>query len=195
MNKDYNEIVELLIENPVYSSDWIEIAAKLISEFGYSVIDDKLEKFNPEQLNIIYNANKMYGEHNADPDENFINNISNPKLNATQMQLIITARQNGFWQAELYRLIDPEISYSKLNYLVQSLIDGFDIAEKYDPKKLSAGQIYELYAAYKSNVDISKFFNPNDTHLVDAQLALIRHGLELGLKVDYNAENNTIIIG
>ena len=193
MNKDYNEIVEMLIENPAYSSDWIDIAAKLISEFGYTT--DKLEKFNPDQLNIIYNANKTYGDHTADPDENYIDKISNPKLNVTQMQLIDAARSHGFWQDDLYRLVDPELTYSKLNYLVQSLIDGFDIAKDYNPKELSAGQIYELYAAYKSKVDISKFFNPNDTHLVDDQLALIRHALELGLNVDYDVENNKIIIG
>jgi len=192
MNKTYEEVVRELIEEPKYSSDWIDIAAKLISEFNYTV--DKLEKFNNKQLNIIYNANKRYGEDNVNPDAPYISAITNPKFNDTQMQLLDTARQNDIEGDELKRLMNPSLSYSKLNYLVQSLIDGYDIAKEYNVDNLSIGQIYEIYAAFKSGIDISSYFSPDNTELSDNQLAIMRHAAELGLNAKYDKSTKQIII-
>ena len=197
---NYDAYVAELIKNPKYDSDWVNIAAKIMSEYmEYSeglVTEEVLAKFTDEQLNVIYNALKNYGDHNPSPDIGYIRTLMDPELNATQMNLIDTVRNKD--DRIIYKFMNPKISYSKLSFIAQAWLDcEYDMIEEYGIDaiyEMTIDQVYELYAAKKSNVDISNYKKKDGSLLPADKMAIIRHALELGLNVNYIEETDSITI-
>ena len=163
--KDYEEY---LIKNPKYDSDWIRVAAQILS-ITDKYTDHDLAKYNSNQLSHILTIVK-----------DNIDIALSADLNATQMQLIITAIKNNINPEYVNILNTPDIPYAVSNYIVLGLSEGFDDMISYidyDPD-----QVYEIYCGYKNNVDVSKY-NLHDIPAKD--MALIRHALEIGKDASY----------
>lgn len=166
-----------LLNNPDYSSSWINQAAKIMAEFDKD--EAFLKPFNTEQLDVIYDALKYINNNGSGYID--INDIANPAFNATQMSLVLTGYIRDIPIEILAKFISPNIPYAKSNYLVQAYIDGFNMTDyiNYDHE-----QIYEIYAGFMNKVDFKLY----DKSYISAKImGLIRHALEIGAEsISYN---------
>lgn len=175
-----------LLKNPMYGSTWIDLAVKILT--GSNMLSEsKLAEFDAEQLDII-NAAIEYNKKNEDKPID-ITILCDPKLNATQMRLIFAGQQNGVPDDILKNIVNPETPYATSNYILQALIDGYNML-KY-VKGYDNDQVYEIYAGLHNKLDIGIYDNPN----IDAKtMGIIRHALEVGKKVEYDIETKKITI-
>lgn len=182
---DTKIIESMLLKNPTYSSSWIENAAKLIANFGYDESD--LTDFCSEQLELIVGAHDFNVKN---PDNTVdVTYIANPKLNATQMRLMLAGQQNKISVEKLTELINENIPYAVSNYTVQAAIDGKDMS-KYT-HDYSPDQVYEIYAGITNGLDVSIY---DKSDIDPATMGLIRHALEIGKTVDYVPETGLVVI-
>lgn len=166
-----------LLTNPIYSSSWINQAAKIMAEFDQQ--ESFLKPFNTEQLEVIYDALKFINDNDSRYID--INDIANPAFNATQMRLILTGYIRDIPVEVLAKFVGPRISYAKSNYLIQAYIDGFDMS---DYINYSHEQIYEIYAGFINKVDFKLY---DKSYIPSKVMGLIRHALEIGVEsVSYN---------
>lgn len=179
---DKKSIEMKLIDNPKYSSNWVDVASKLISE--YDLTEEELSKYNAQQLNIIMSAFDQAKNNIGIYKEGFLN----PKLNDTQMQIILTGYSHNLTTEQLKPYFNPEIPYIKSNWAVTALTEGFNIDE-YVKNGFNKEQLYELYAGLKDGVDITTYDNIN---ISAEKMAIAHHSLVLGLNV--TIKNNDIII-
>lgn len=175
-----------LLENPKYGSTWIELAVKILT--GSNMLSEaKLAEFDAEQLDII-NAAIEYNKKNEDKPID-ITVLCDSKLNATQMKLIFAGQQNGIPDEALKTIVNAETPYATSNYVLQALIDGYDMIKYL--KGYDHDQVYEIYAGLHNKIDVSSYDDPS----IDATtMGIIRHGLEVGKKVEYDAEAGKITV-
>jgi hypothetical protein len=178
------KLLELqLLDNPKYSSGWIENAVHLMCKCGLS--EEELSRFTTEQLQLIVS---MFTSAEQNP-EIWIDGFLNPELNATQMQVLLTAYSHGLTTEQIKLYFNPEIPYVKSNWILAGLAEGIDITS-YDVNAYNKDQIYEIYAGKKDGVDVSIY---DDVEIPAEIMALARHALVLGLKPQFD-ENKKLTI-
>ena len=183
-------INEFLVNNPYLSSKWIACAKDLVINSKYN-IDDLLYKYNTEQLEILKKItnDEKYNSivHISDIEERnkFILETFYSGLNATQMELLYTAVINGLDFNKACSIVKPDIPYVKLNYILQAMIDGYDLTEYID---YETDQLYEIFAGTQTKIDYKIYANKNITA---EKMGIIRHALELGLNIEI--KDNIII--
>ena len=176
------ELELMLLENPKYSSGWIQNAAHLMCKCGLT--EEELRKFDTEQLQLIVSMFTS-AEQNS---EIWVGGFLNPELNATQMQILLTGYSHGLTTQQLLPYFNPEIPYVKTNWAITALAEGFDITEYIDSH--DKDQVYEIYAGKKDGIDVSIYDNVE----ISAELmAIARHALVLGLKPQFD-ENKKLTI-
>lgn len=172
-----------LLDNPKYSSGWIQNAVHLITKCGLT--EEELTQFDTEQLQLLVS---MFTSAEQNP-EIWINGFLNPQLNATQMQLLITGYSHGLTTEQLKPYFNPEIPYVKINWAIAGLAEGFDLSH-YIENDYDKDQIYEIYAGMKDGVDVNVY----DSASIPAEkMAIARHALVLGLKPQFGQENKLTI--
>lgn len=181
MNEE--ELKLVLLDNPKYSSGWIENAARLMCKCGLS--ETELSKYNTEQLQLIVS---MFNSAEQNP-EIWIDGFLNPELNATQMQVLLTGYSNGLTTEQLRPYFNPEIPYVKSNWVIAGLSEGFDLT-KYDINAYNKDQIYEIFAGHKDGIDVSIY---DKVDISAEKMAIIRHALVLGLNPQFD-ENKKLTI-
>ena len=172
-----------LLDTAKYSSNWIENASHLMSECNLT--EEELSEFNSEQLQILVS---MYtsAEQNK---EIWINGFLNPKLNATQMQVLLTGYSHGLTTEQLKPYFNPNIPYIKSNWAITALAEGFDITS-YIEDGFDKDQLYEIYAGLKDGIDVSAY---NNKDITAEKMSIAHHALVLGLKVQFD-ENKKLTI-
>lgn len=185
-------INEFLINNPYLSSKWIACAKDLVINSKYN-IDDLLYKYNTEQLEILKKItnDEKYNSivHISDIEERnkFILETFYSGLNATQMELLYTAVINGLDFNKACSIVKPDIPYVKLNYILQAMIDGYDLTEYID---YETDQLYEIFAGTQTKIDYKIYANKD---IPAESMGIIRHALELGMNVIINTDNTITI--
>ena len=171
MNK--KEAINSLTTDPKFDGDWIENAATLIESRGMNAA--QLMEYSGEQLKII---SMFLGD---DEDINAL--ILNSKLNKTQMQILLTAHiKNNVKYEWLKILANPSITYTKMNYLAQGMVDGFNMYDIIPNLDLyDNDQFYELYAGIKCKINYTMYARPE---LPARIMGIARHALQLGMYID-----------
>ena len=183
---------EFLINNPYLSSKWIACAKDLVINSKYN-IDDLLYKYNTEQLEILKKItnDEKYNSivHISDIEERnkFILETFYSGLNATQMELLYTAVINGLDFNKACSIVKPDIPYVKLNYILQAMIDGYDLTEYID---YETDQLYEIFAGTQTKIDYKIYANKD---IPAESMGVIRHALEVGMNVIINTDNTITI--
>ena len=183
---------EFLINNPYLSSKWIACAKDLVINSKYN-IDDLLYKYNTEQLEILKKItnDEKYNSivHISDIEERnkFILETFYSGLNATQMELLYTAVINGLDFNKACSVVKPDIPYVKLNYILQAMIDGYDLTEYID---YETDQLYEIFAGTQTKIDYKIYANKD---ISAESMGVIRHALEVGMNVIINTDNTITI--
>ena len=185
-------INEFLVNNPYLSSKWIACAKDLVINSKYN-IDDLLYKYNTEQLEILKKItnDEKYNSivHISDIEERnkFILETFYSGLNATQMELLYTAVINGLDFNKACSIVKPDIPYVKLNYILQAMIDGYDLTEYID---YETDQLYEIFAGTQTKIDYKIYANKD---IPAESMGVIRHALEVGMNVIINTDNTITI--
>lgn len=183
---------EFFINNPYLSSKWIACAKDLVINSKYN-IDDLLYKYNTEQLEILKKItnDEKYNSivHISDIEERnkFILETFYSGLNATQMELLYTAVINGLDFNKACSIVKPDIPYIKLNYILQAMIDGYDLTEYID---YETDQLYEIFAGTQTKIDYKIYANKD---IPAESMGVIRHALEVGMNVIINTDNTITI--
>lgn len=177
------ELELALLDNPQYSSGWIQSAVHLMLKCNLK--EEELIEFNAEQLELIVS---MFTSAEQNPDI-WIGGFLNPKLNATQMQILLTGYSHGLTTEQLQPYFNPDIPYIKSNWAVTALTEGFDIS-KYIEEDYDKDQIYEIYAGTKDGVDIYLY---DKKDIPAEKMAIARHAMVLGLKPQFD-ENKKLTI-
>lgn len=176
-----------------YTKDagWVDLASDLLSTYTWLTEED-VNKFSAEQLSII----KQGYEIDKDPlHKEFPDFLIHSNFNSTQLQIIITAYKNGVSFEDIKKYIgSEEIPYNKMNYISQALVDGIDVFNDVDHKEWDIDQIYEIYAAAKSGVDLPVIEDYKKYHFSAETMGLIRHAYELGLAVRYTTDEETCLM-
>ena len=177
------ELEMLLVDNPKYSSGWIQNATHLMLKCNLS--EAEVAKFDTEQLQLIVS---MFTSAEQNP-EIWIGGFLNPELNATQMQVLLTGYSHGLTTEQLSPYFNPEIPYVKSNWAIAALAEGFNM-DKYIECDYDKDQIYEIYAGIKDGVDITVY---DQKDISAEKMAIARHALVLGLKPQFD-ENKKLTI-
>lgn len=177
------ELEMVLLENPKYSSGWIQNATHLMLKCGLK--EEEAAKFDTEQLQLIVS---MFTSAEQNP-EIWIGGFLNPELNATQMQLLLTGYSHGLTTEQLQPYFNPEIPYVKTNWAISALSEGFSI-DKYINEGYNKDQIYEIYAGIKDGVDVTLY---DSIDIPAERMAIARHAVVLGLKPQFD-ENKKLTI-
>lgn len=177
------ELEMKLLDNPKYSSGWIQNATHLMCKCGLT--EEEVSKFDTEQLQLIVS---MFTSAEQNP-EIWIGGFLNPELNATQMQIILTGYSHGLTTEQLIPYFNPEIPYVKSNWAISGLAEGFDLLE-YINDDYDKDQIYEIYAGKKDGINVSVY---NKKDIPAEKMAIARHALVLGLKPQFD-ENKKLTI-
>lgn len=171
-----------LLDNPRYSSGWIENATHLMCKCGLT--ESELSKFDTEQLQLIVS---MFTSAEQNP-EIWIDGFLNSSLNATQMQILLQGYSHNLTTEQLKPYFDPEIPYVKSNWAIAALAEGFSIDEYIND--YDKDQIYEIYAGKKDGIDVSVY---DKADIPAEKMAIARHALVLGLKPQFD-ENKKLTI-
>ena len=160
-----------LIENPKYTSDWINEASKILANEKNKFNEENLSYFDALELNVMNDI--------LDSDYNDIESvlntlfIENNGLNATQMKLYWTGIYKGLLAGKMKKFLDPSIPYAKSNYAIQALLDGYDeildYIDDYNPS-----QIAEIYSGMKDGINYKLYAKPE---LSSDVMNLVRHAL------------------
>lgn len=177
------ELEMQLLDNPKYSSGWIQNATHLMCKCGLT--EEELSKFDTEQLQLIVS---MFTSAEQNP-EIWIGGFLNPELNATQMQILLTGYSHGLTTEQLQSYFNPEIPYIKSNWVISAMADGFDVS-KYDFDLYDKDQIREIYSGMKDGIDVSVY---DKVDIPAEKMAIARHALVLGLKPQFD-ENKKLTI-
>ena len=193
MYKTKEEAILHLMKNSWYDSDWVNIAADLLSQPMLNV-DGSLGEFkeidlarlNAKQLSIVSDAvtaNKNLKDSGVErliP----IKDMIFAGLNATQMEILKIAFAKEELSEEqhyiLRGMIDKNISYAKLNFLVRGVVDGFTEITNYHDD-FDAAQLAEIYSGWKDEIDYKIYAKPK---ISGDDMALLRHALVIGKHVN-----------
>lgn len=171
-----------LLDNPKYSSGWIQNATHLMCKCGFS--EAELSKYDTEQLQLIVS---VFTSAEQNP-EIWIDGFLNPELNATQMQILLTGYSHNLTTEQLKPYFDPSIPYAKSNWAIAALAEGFDISEYIED--YDKDQIYEIYAGKKDGIDVTVY---DKVDIPAEKMSLAHHALVLGLKPQFD-ENKKLTI-
>ena len=178
------ELERHLLDNPKYSSGWIQNATHLMCKCGLT--EEEVSKFDTEQLQLIVSMFTS-AEQNSGI---WIDGFLNPELNATQMQLLLTGYSHGLTTEQLKPYFDPSIPYVKSNWAINALMEGFNLNHYVEDEAYDKDQIYEIYAGNKDGIDVSVY----DKAEISAELmAIARHALVLGLKPQFDQNKKLTI--
>ena len=177
------------IQNPKYSSPWVEIAATVITEFPEQVDEEFCAKYNNDQLRVIYDMlkyNATATEHTIDLDI-----YARPEFNDTQMHLFLSAFQQaqGDFEEMLQKIADPKYTYEKINYIVVGLIDGLDLSDHIDD--FNGQQLAAIYSGFKDGIDITKY---DDCRISADMMNIMRCCMIWGHDISYDLETNTLTV-
>ena len=172
-----------LVDNPEYSSGWIQNAVHLICKCGLT--ENELKDYETEQLQLLVS---VFTSAEQNPDI-WIDGFLNHELNATQMQLLLTGYSHGLTTEQLRPYFNPEIPYVKSNWAIVGLSEGIDLSI-YDFDIYNKDQIYEIYAGKKDGIDVSIY---DDVNIPAERMAIARHAMVLGLKPQFD-ENKKLTI-
>jgi len=181
---DANALQSKLVENPKYSLDWINQAIDLITTCGVS--EDDIKDFNADQLKEIRSVFTS-AEKNSEID---INAFLNSKLNDTQMHIILIGYSHGLTREQLKPYFDPDIPYAKSNWAILALIETKHDMLHYIKDGYNQDQIREIYSGIKSGINYSSY---DDITISAEKMAVARHALEQGLKIQFNEEKELTI--
>lgn len=182
-----------LIKNPAYDSDWVNIAADLLSSthidrsgFDLEFEEESLATLSAKQLSIVSDAVQVNKNIHESTNEKYafvpINKMIYYGLNATQMEIIKTSyakmAEGKCWPEEmhklLYSMVDEAIPYVKLNYLCMGIVEEFYDIVKY--KHFEPAQIAEIYSGWKDGVPYETYAKES----IDGDcMSIIRHILVL----------------
>lgn len=172
-----------LLDNPKYSSGWIQNATHLMCKCGLT--EEEVSKFDTEQLQLLVSMFTSAQENS----EIWIDGFLNPELNATQMQILLTGYSHNLTTEQLKPYFDPKVPYVKSNWAVTAFAEGFDLTS-YIEADYDKDQLYEIYAGKKDGIDVSVY----DSKEISAEMmAIARHALVLGLKPQFD-ENKKLTI-
>lgn len=181
------EIINGLTKDPKLSSDYIENFAQLqiIAEsVGFNKALDCSKLTEAAQ---IYTLIPLIEKHVTYP----LSELLSGSYNSTQMSLISVAYSNIIGKDEFLKpLLNPEIPYIKLNYIVKGLIEGYmDMINYID---YDADQICEIYAGYADDADVSKYvFKEVSSNL----MFLCRAANSMGFNYELSEDKKKVIIG
>lgn len=175
------QAASILADNPKYDAGWVDVAAEILTKY-VDYDEEFLAKFTAEQLTLVKQVLDQYSS-----DLQFVNMVINPELNLTQMQIAISAKSNNVSNEWITVLTNPKLHYVKANYIAQGMTEGFNLTEIIDVFKFDCDQIYEIFAGIKSNIDYKMYC---DVNIPAEKMGIIRHALQLGLKVHF--ENGSI---
>ena len=181
MQKNKQDYVNELLQNPKYTSNFIEYASDLLSEGAFDSVEE-LEKFDSETLSTLKDATKY-------KDKIDIKKLVNSGLNATQMYLYIlgvTQKNIPVEKMEVF-LKHPDIPYAKMNYIIEALADGADLLPYVN---FSTDQLYEIFAGVKSGIAYTYYAFED---LSAEKMIIVRLALEKGLSVEINKDTTIII--
>lgn len=176
-----------LVIYPKYDSNWVQNAAKLMDEYKWTVED--LDKFNASQLDIIYNA-EGYLKDIFITDYK-LNDIANPELNSSQMNLMLAGWQNNIPVDVIAKFVSPEIPYEFSSYALQAYLEGNDMTA-YINNGYDRDQFYEIFCGFHNKIDVNKYADPRINARV---MGIMRHALEIGYNVityDFGIDSLTI---
>ena len=182
LGKSKEYIKDVLDLNPAYDAGWVDAASEILSE-NPDYNEEYLAKFTAEKLMILKQALNSYKS-----DIEFLN-LLKPELNVTQLQIIMTAKNNNVENRWISVLSNPNISYQKGNYIAQGMVNGYNMFDILDVNQFDADQIYEIFAGIESKIDYKRYLNKNYPAEI---MGIIRHALQLGL--DINITNNELIV-
>ena len=169
-----NKLELKLLDNPKYSSEWINSASHLMTVCGLT--EDECAMYDADQLEMLVSMfTSAQSNKNID-----INKFMNPQLNATQMQVIVTGYSHGLTSEDLDIFFDPSIPYAISNWAITALCDGYNL-NRYVEEGFTKDQLYEIYAGLKDGVDVSLY---DKVDMPPEKMAIIHHASVLGLKVE-----------
>lgn len=173
--KSSEVIASALANNPKYDAVWVDEVSRILSTYdGY--YEEDFSGLTAEQCALIAQALKQYSD-----DKQFIDLLLKRNLNLTQMQIVLSARNNGVEKYEwLDQLANEKLHYAKGNYISQAMVEGFNMFDILNPYEYDSDQIYEIFAGFKSNIDYKRYLNPE---YPSEKMGIMRHGMQLGLDV------------
>lgn len=181
------EALKTMLMDASLTSDWIDATAKVFETFkvsDHSILDFKA--FTGTQVGMMIELARYLDN---DIDKTFVWMQQMP-YNDTQLQLILKVLKAGVPIEKLYNLVDPSVPYAVMNYIFAGIVDGYNQLE--DPKYLEydQDQLCEIYSGLKDGIDISLFDNKS---IPSEKMAIIRHAITIGLKVEIGDENKLTI--
>ena len=182
------KLTQLLINDPTLSSEWIENAIKILEEYNDCLDYKHLMDFTAKELETaLHLASYFFGIEDS-LDYMRINNF-----NDTQLQVIVSAVDNGVDFEWIKQNMTSNIPYAKMNFILAGIKDGFE--EFKDTKYLSytADQLQEIYSAKKENLDYDIWDDP--INISAEVMQICRHAVSIGLKVEgIDTKNNKLSI-
>jgi hypothetical protein len=180
-----NEIQEGLLVNPKYSSDWIKCTTQLIANGDMD--EETAAKYIAPQLTVLSDAIRYCKDKGL--SQEFVECISNPELNDTQMRVLFIAFQNGAPIDVIKFYANPEIPYDKINYLLSAMTEeGVDLRDYVD---FRGDQIYEIYAGVKDHVDYTAYAYKE---IAADEMSLLRHAMAIGKSISYDTKTKEMIL-
>jgi hypothetical protein len=119
--------------------------------------------------------------------------VEDPRLNATQMRLMIAGWTNNIPRKVLYRCINEDVPYEVANYVLQAYIEGYDISEYVTVNSgFNVDQIYEIYCGLHNKIDATRYAK---AEIPAKTMGVIRHFLELGCNdITYTINSDNVEI-
>ena len=183
--KTKKEVEEVLLENAKYSSEWINIASKLIA--AGQLTEELASKYSASQLSVFDDV--LNESKDREGVDKLLEIMLNPELNDTQMRVLYIAFQKGVPVETLEIYANPEIPYNKTNYILSAVAE--DKVDLSDYIEFSADQIYEIFAGVKDGVDYKQYAKK----CISAEdMSLYRHALAIGRTVEYNLTTKVMTI-
>lgn len=181
-------IIDQLIKNPKYDSEWIDKASTLLA-IDDSFSTDILETLSADQIEVLSDA--IISNNSDNPNKVNINSLTNNgkyDLNATQMKIISAGYKNGISDEVMQNFLDPNIPYVISNYIVHGIVEGFDMLKYLNG--YDKDQVIEIYSAFKDGIDFYQFAIPSITA---QEMYIIRCAINVGMNAYFN-DNNELII-
>ena len=194
LGKSKNYIADILARKTNCDAGWIDTASEILSKYP-DLTEDTLELYTAEKLVYIKQALDNYSN-----DLEFLNLLFKPELNVTQMNIILTTKNNKVSNNWIAILSNPRLPYNKANYIAQGMINGYNMAEIIDIHKFDVDQIYEIYSGIENDrefrdsglegLDYKLYCN---TNIPAEKMGIIRHALQLRLDVLINSDGSILI--
>lgn len=199
-----NDIINELINNPEYDSEWIGSVAEIVSKNfekedytdtnAYTDIST-YKNYNAGQMEVIKQG--LFAPENPYDLISEIHHRNNSavafEFNATQLQLlgilIGYIKSNPDKDSDRFNILfNYEIPYAKLNFVIKGIVEGYD--DMIDYIDFDPDQICEIYAGHKDEVNYASYASKD---IPDTVMGAIRYCLNNNITFTIN-DNKTITI-